>query len=99
MLQGPSNNRKSSLLPWAIGAGGIIVLLAIIKYRKQLRPFLVMGMKKSYAVKEWTLTEFEKAREDFSDMWAEAVHHYEKEKGLVTTQATTMTSENETTVN
>ena len=99
MLNTTSNSHKRSLLPWAFGAGGLIILLVIIKYRKPLRPLLVKGMKKSYAVKEWTLKEFQKAREDFSDMWAEAVHYYEKENGLMTPQTMPTESENETPVN
>jgi len=76
-MQTPNTPPKSSSFwPWALGVVTVLGLIGALKYSKQLRPLIFKTIKEGFAFKEWAMTEMEKLKEDFEDIYAEAKHEY-----------------------
>lgn len=68
-----------SLRLLAGGALAAVAALSLEKLTRKVRPTAVGVVKEGYAFKEWATGKYEKVKEDFEDIVAEAVYEYEKE--------------------
>lgn len=66
---------------WLVAGGalGALAALSLDKVTRKVRPAAVGVVKEGYAFKEWAAGKYEKVKEDFEDIVAEAVYEYEKE--------------------
>ncbi|WP_305042146.1 hypothetical protein [Geoalkalibacter sp.] len=70
---------KRSLWLLAGGALGALAALSLEKVTRKVRPTAVGVVKEGYAFKEWAAGKYEKVKEDFEDIIAEAIYEYERE--------------------
>jgi hypothetical protein len=68
---------------WLIAGGalGALAALSLEKITGKVRPAAVSAVKEGYAFKEWVAGRYEKVKEDFEDIAAEAIYEYEREQG------------------
>jgi hypothetical protein len=69
-----------SLWLLAGGALGALGALGIDRLTRKVRPAAVGLVKEGYAFKEWFTGKYEKVKEDFEDILAEAVYEYERDQ-------------------